>query len=211
MIGLSGCFEIVEDVTVHKDGSGTFKVIANLSQSKTQLKSIMLLDSINGYPVPKESGIDLQIRKAAEAMANTDGITGVEVETDFDAFIFTVNCNFTSIKVLNQAILAAGKLLHQGPEPVPITESFRFDGDSFERIGKYATAKVFSKLSQQDKAPFTGASYITVYRFDTEVTSCSNTAAKLSTNGKTVFLKLGIEDILQEKSQLSNSIQLSTP
>ncbi len=208
---LTGCFEIVEDVTLRRDGSGTFKVVANLSQSKTQLKSVMLLDSINGYPVPKEMEIDRQMRKAAEAMAQTSGISSMSVNTDFENFIFTMSCEFDNIQTLNQAIEAAAKHMHRGKDPLPKIESFRFVEGTFERIGKYTTAKVFSQLNQQDKAAFEGANYVAVYRFENEVSTISNPSAKKSANGKTVFLKLPIEDLLLEKSNLSNSIQLLAP
>ena len=55
----TSCFEIVEEVTLKKDGSGEMSFSINLSQSKTKLNSIMLMDSINGYKVPKKSHFNL--------------------------------------------------------------------------------------------------------------------------------------------------------
>ena len=50
---LSSCFDIVEEIDLNENGSGTYGITLNLSQSKIRLSSIMLLDSSQGYKVPK--------------------------------------------------------------------------------------------------------------------------------------------------------------
>ena len=45
---LSSCIEIIDDISMNNDGSGTFKYSINLSQSKVKVNSYLALDSING-------------------------------------------------------------------------------------------------------------------------------------------------------------------
>ncbi len=53
----TGCFEIIEEVSLNEDGSGKVTLTLNLSRSKTRINSIMLLDSVNNYEVPSEQEI----------------------------------------------------------------------------------------------------------------------------------------------------------
>ena len=49
---LNSCIEIFDDLTIHNDGTGTFKYNINLSSSKLKINSILALDSLNGVKVP---------------------------------------------------------------------------------------------------------------------------------------------------------------
>jgi hypothetical protein len=50
---LTSCIELIDDITINSDGSGKLKYSINLSSSKTECNSLILLDSLNGYKVPK--------------------------------------------------------------------------------------------------------------------------------------------------------------
>ena len=52
LFGLSSCIEIIDDLSLKSDGSGTFKYSVNLSSSKIKVNSILALDSIDGKKVP---------------------------------------------------------------------------------------------------------------------------------------------------------------
>jgi len=47
VLSLSSCFEIVEEITMNDDGSGNILMTLNFSRSKSKIKSILLMDSIN--------------------------------------------------------------------------------------------------------------------------------------------------------------------
>ena len=49
---LSSCIEIIDDIKLNLDGSGTFKYNINLSSSRTKVNSIIALDSIDGRKIP---------------------------------------------------------------------------------------------------------------------------------------------------------------
>ncbi|MEC3880624.1 hypothetical protein [Parapedobacter sp. 10938] len=57
----SSCFQLIKEMTVNSDGSGTFALTANLSQSRSKLASVMLLDSINGHKVPSKPDVRKEI------------------------------------------------------------------------------------------------------------------------------------------------------
>ena len=58
---MASCFEIIEDINVHKNGSGTYKFIVNLSQSKNQIDKIRTQDSILHFKVPTTAMADAKI------------------------------------------------------------------------------------------------------------------------------------------------------
>ena len=58
---LSSCIELIDDLTIHNDGSGTFKYTMNLSSSKIKVNSILALDSINGKKVLSKAEIKSKI------------------------------------------------------------------------------------------------------------------------------------------------------
>ena len=88
LFSLTGCFEVVEEVTLNEDGSGKVTFNINMSQSKTKLNSIMLMDSINGYKIPKKSDINNAILKIEQHLKNTPGISNINKVVDYKNFIF---------------------------------------------------------------------------------------------------------------------------
>ena len=75
LLSLSSCFEIVEDVTFKNDGSGIFKLIVNLSQSKNEINSLMKLDSSSGYNIPTEREINAYLDQALKTLKNEKNIS----------------------------------------------------------------------------------------------------------------------------------------
>jgi len=49
---LGSCFEVIEDITIRKNGSGHVKVILNASQSRSDIAALLLLKEVNGHPIP---------------------------------------------------------------------------------------------------------------------------------------------------------------
>ena len=58
---LQSCFEIVEQVFIKEDGSGTFELVLNMSKSKTKINSIMKMKKVNGHDVPDKEEIAKKI------------------------------------------------------------------------------------------------------------------------------------------------------
>ncbi|MBL0359080.1 MAG: hypothetical protein IPP72_20435 [Chitinophagaceae bacterium] len=54
---LQSCFEIIEQVFVKNDGTGTFQLVLNMSKSKTKISSILKMKTVNGHAVPTKEEI----------------------------------------------------------------------------------------------------------------------------------------------------------
>ena len=93
-ITMSSCLEILEDVKINNDGTGTFKLIVNLSQSKGSIAKIMAQDSIQGKAIPSKDNIVLHINTVINQLKTQEGISNVNNTIDLDNFIFNISFDF---------------------------------------------------------------------------------------------------------------------
>jgi hypothetical protein len=63
LFSLTSCIELLDDLTINKDGSGKFKFNVNLSSSKVETNSILALDTVDGNHVPKREDIEKEIKE----------------------------------------------------------------------------------------------------------------------------------------------------
>lgn len=206
---VSSCFEIVEQVKLNKDGTGDLKLIVNMSQSKTKLKSIMLMEKVNGYRVPQKD----EIKKEGEDMANiakkVEGISDVYVSSDFDNYIFTFSCTFKNTDALNEMIYQMAKSKDK-KGAVKKQDYLSYDPSSKKAIRSFdfLWKEKYQQLKSEDKEVFESATYTGIYRFDETITTATNNKTKISPNKKASMLRLNINDIINERATIANEIKL---
>lgn len=207
---LSSCFEVVEEINLRNDGTGDVILTINLSQSKTKVASVMLLDSVQGYKVPSKQKIQKELAEAVAYLKKSEGISNVKSSSDFTNYIATISFTFKDVSNINNItrnILAKQKIKATN------TSSYSFNKATKTFSRKYqpvTTAKSeFNKLKNQDKAVFNGAMYTSIYRFESPVTNVTNLASNLSKTKKAVMLKSSITNLINGKVNVSNQIQLS--
>ncbi len=203
-----GCFEVLEEITLNDDGSGHITMTVNISQSKTKLKSVMLMDSINNYKVPSQSDIRTNIEKMTAEVKKIDGVSNVSHTINFDDFIFSVSCDFVSVDVLNKVITHFGSegRVHQ---PMDINQfSYSPKTKTFKRSYNVNLSKEISKVNTKDREILDGASITTIYRFESEIASSANSDARIAGSNKAIMLKVGAQDMISDKKNIKNTIVL---
>jgi len=207
---LSSCFEVVEEISMRNDGTGDVVLTINLSQSKTKVASVMLLDSVQGYKVPSKQKIQQELNEAVAYLRKSKGISNVKSTSDFNNYIATVSLSFKDVSDINNI---TKNILTQQKIKATNTSSYSFNKVTKTFLRKYqpvGTAKTeFNKLKSKDKAVFNGATYTSIYRFESLVTSTSNPASNVSKSKKAVMLRSSIMDLINGKTNVSNQIQLS--
>lgn len=207
---LSSCFQVIEEINMHDDGTGDVILTINLSQSKTKVASVMLLDSVQGYKVPSKQKIQQELNEAVVYLKKTPGITNVKSTSDFNNYIASISFSFKEISNINNI---TRNILAQQKIKATNISSYSFNKSTKTFIRKYqavSTAKTeFNKLKNQDKAVFNTATYTSIYRFESPVSSSSNPASNISKSKKAVMLKSSIMDLINGKANVSNQIQLS--
>ncbi len=204
----SGCFEVIEEVMLNDDGSGQITMTVNISRSKTKLKSIMLMDSINDYKVPSETDIKRNMSEMISEIKSIDGVGNVTHTMNFDDFIFSVTCDFENVDVLNSVITHFSTDSHK--KVLEDNKQFMYNTDSklFTRNYHYNLAEEIKKVKRSDKKVLEEASVTTIYRFESEIASVANESSRVAGNKKAVMLKVDVPDIIANKTSIKNSIKL---
>ncbi|GGH17142.1 hypothetical protein GCM10011418_19900 [Sphingobacterium alkalisoli] len=210
VFSLSSCFDIVEEINVQSNGAGKVKAILNLSKSKTKVASLMLLDSVNGIKVPSKTTIQKEMNDIVLLLRKTKGVSNVNSNLDFNNYIATLECNFNNVAALNaftKTLSAKFKTNISG------YTTYAYDPSSKVFVRKYNASqdakKEFAKLKGENQKAFNDAYFTSIYRFSDPVKSQQNSKASLSPNRKAVMLRTGMLDLINGKTNLSNTISLN--
>lgn len=207
---LTSCFEIIEDVTLNKDGSGQMKLTLNLSQSSTKLSAIMMMDSIQGYKVPDRAGITEQLQEAADWLRTQKGIGDVNQSVNFNDYIAVISFSFRNVNDINHL---PQKLLEQYKVKTKLSATYAYDPDHAKFARRYTYSnevkEQFSRLKERDREVLKAASYVSIFRFEKSINSFSNKGAKLSKNQQAIMQRFPLSDLISGKADISNEIHLS--
>jgi hypothetical protein len=205
---LQGCFELIEQVFVRNNGSGTFQLVLNMSKSKTKISSIMKMKTVNGHDVPTKEQITQKVADLEKTIQKTSGISNVKTTLDFDNYIVTLNCNFTNVNSLNNAVKNIGDK-EKNKQP-GIENNYQFDAaaKTFSRLNRFSLKDEYQKLGNADREVFATANYTGIFRFENDIAAASNKESKTAANKKAVMLKLNALDIISNKKSIENKITL---
>lgn len=207
-ISLTSCFEVIEDVTVHKNGSGTYKFIVNLSQSKNQIDKIRSQDSILHYKVPNTARIDEKIVEVKNKLQSITGISNVSIKQDHINYIYNLSCDFKNVSALNAAVQGIWKNYDKNA-PATI-DLYSYENGIFKRnannsevehLTKSANSQIIEMLQKSD--------YTIICRFDTIVTNSNSMNYSLSASKKATLYKNDIWSTIAVKGKSNNSITIA--
>ena len=100
---MTACFDITEDITINKDGSGTYVSTTDASKLSEQLGMLAAMDT-TGELIPKlKYSLDSSFSANFSQYAAIKGVSKVKVDTS-KAYIYKVTLDFTDINALNGVI-----------------------------------------------------------------------------------------------------------
>jgi hypothetical protein len=211
VFGLSSCVEILDDLTLNLDGSGTFKYNINLSSSKVKVNSILALDSLDGKKVPKLPEIKTKINLFKTSLAGQPGISNVKIETDYEQFIVKLSCDFTDVTKLQEGLKNA--IASVDPSIKDASDYshnwITWSGDKLERTIPNISQKSFTNMKQSDLDLLKTGSYTTVSRFAKTISKTDNTSATVSKSRTAVMLKANAYLLTKNPKILENTIHLN--
>lgn len=210
LFSLYSCIEISDDITIHNDGSGTFRYKINLSESKIKVNSILALDSIDGKPVPSIAQISSKVNEFVRLLDAQAGISNVLVEENYTDFIFKFSCDFTSIKQLQDAIRLSIAQISKDKLTSPADQYWlSWDGNTLIRnVPSYLTQQIKSYKIQEVELLKEGV-YTSIARFDRPVVSFQNKTATLSKNQMAVMVRANTFALKENQHLLDNTITLA--
>lgn len=207
---LTGCIEIIDDLSFNEDGSGTFKYMINLSSSKVKVNSILALDSLDGNRVPSITEISNKIDNFIDALREKEGISNVTMSADYDNFIFKLSCDFASLEDLQRGLKNVIRDQIKTKEVEDIDYHWlTFEDDVLKRSIPTITVKKAKEINHEDNDLLKSGSYTSITRFYKEVSSCANPSSVISKNKKAVMLKTDPFSLIHNQHLLDNTIYLS--
>lgn len=209
LFSLSSCIEIIDDLTLNSDGSGTFKYNVNLSSSKVKVNSILALDSLDGKKVPSLDEIKGRVDKIAQELRKQPGITQVVVDADYTEFILRLSFDFTSLEALQDGVKAVIKIESGDRELKQMDYSWvNFENNVLTRSIPQLSIKQSKELDDADRELLKQGSYTAITRFSNEIDSYSNENAMLSKNKRAVLLRTDPYSLMQQPNLLDNTIRV---
>jgi hypothetical protein len=208
--GLTSCIEIIDDISLKNDGSGTLKYTINLSSSKVKINSILALDSLDGKKVPSIPETEERIASFKKKLSAKTGISNVTIESNFTDYIFKLQCDFTNVLALQNALK---DVIEEESKEKNIPELdhnwLSWDGSKMTRSIPEITVKKTKDLKTEDIELMKQGNYTSITRFERAVEKFDNTAAVLSKNKMAVMIKTNPYALTQNSNILENSIYLS--
>jgi hypothetical protein len=207
---LSSCIEIIDDITLKNDGSGTLKYTINLSESKVKINSILALDSLDGKKVPSIPEMEERIASFKKKLSAQTGISNVTIESNFTNYIFKLQCDFTNVVALQNALK---DVIEEESKEKNIPELdqnwLSWDGSKMTRSIPEITVKKTKEIKAEDIELMKQGNYTSITRFERAVEKFDNAAAVLSKNKMAVMIKTNPYALTQNSNILENSIYLT--
>jgi hypothetical protein len=208
---LTSCIEIIDDLTLNADGSGTFKYTINLSSSKVKVNTILKIDSLNGKKVMKLPEIKANINQFKSNLASQAGISNVKIEINDTEFLVKLSCDFTDINRLQDAIKNSLASMDSG---IKSSTDFSFNwiswnGSIFERSIPEFSQRQIKDLKQEDMDLLKTGNYTLISRFSKAVEKCDNPNAVISKSKTAVMLKANAYSLTKNSKILENTIYLN--
>ncbi len=207
---LSSCIEIIDDIAIKNDGSGTFKYTVNLSSSKIKINSILALDSLEGRRVPSIEEIQQKVAAFKSKLEGKPGISNVTLEENYNEYIFKLKCDFTNISALQNALK---EVIQEESKEKNIAELehtwLSWDGQKMGRSVPEFTIKKTKEFKQEEIDRLKEGNYTSISRFERPVEKFDNPSAVLSSNKLAVMIKTNPFVLSQNADVLENTIYLS--
>ena len=207
---LSSCIEIIDDLSIHSDGTGTFKYSINLSSSKLKVNSILSLDSLDGKKVPDLAEIEGKITEFKNLLSQEPGISTVKTDLNTNDFILKITIDFNSISQLQSGIKSVLIRLSKEKDHYAIEEDWiSWDGKTLNReIPSAVTSKVKTfEYSEMDLLK--SGTYTSITRFDKPILKTSNSNCKLNPARTASMLQVNTFDLKLNNSLIENTITLT--
>lgn len=210
LFSLVSCVEIIDDISMNSDGSGTFKYVVNLSGSKVKVNSVLALDSLDGKRVPSIEEIKNIIAEYKVKLGDKEGISNVKVETDFDNFILRFQCDFSNVLALQKAIREIVIEKDKSEELKEINHIWlSWDGTKLTRSVPSLTTETTKKFKGEDIEALKKGSYSTITRFDRQIEKSENPLAVIAPSKLACRIKTNPYELINNLKILENTIYLS--
>jgi hypothetical protein len=200
---MTACFDITEDITINKDGSGTYVSTTDASKLTEQLSMLAAMDT-TGEMMPKlKYSLDSSFSANFGQYAAMSGVSKVKIDTSKE-FVYKVTLDFNNIATLNAVINVDKKEDSQ-------KNLYAWSKGKLTRkesgIGMGEMGMEDEQQKEMAKSMLKDMKYKIVYHLPKKVKGITNKQATLSSDKKTVTLECSLLDIMDKKLSLGNEVK----
>ncbi len=204
----TGCLEFIEEITLNKDGSGTYEVTLNLSASQTRINSLLALDSLNGKKVPTRREMHEKFETFVEELNSKSTITSATGDFNDEQWIGSIAIDFEELEPMQETVIQA--LSKKEMDTAPYEIRWNEKKTMFSRVlATDSLEKWRKKIEKEDEQQLEKGKVVFIQRFDQPISSCSSSAVRMAKNNKAAMLMTSPLSLLKKPEQLNFSIQLA--
>ena len=198
---LTGCFDILEEVTVKTDGSGQYTNKIDASKFSEQMQSFAAFDS-TGEMIPKmKYSLDSTFSSTWANYKTIKGVSNVKIDTS-KAYVYVLTFDFTNFEALNKAI-GFGK-------PADQQNVYAWEKGKISRKDMPLNMGDMKTDDESQKEMLKGflqdMKYTTIYHLPNDAKKVSNKDAKISADKKTVTLECNMLELMDGKVKVNNDV-----
>lgn len=196
VVTFSSCFEIAEEITIEKNGSGKYVNKIDASKFMEQMQMMAALDT-TGEMMPKlKYSLDSTFADSWTAYKKVKGISNVKIDTSKE-FVYILSLDFDNVTSLNTA-LGTGKGANE--QNMYVWEKGKISRKDVPlNLGDMKTE---DEQLEMYKSFMTDFKYSIVFKVPNKVKKVSNESAKTSEDKKIVTLETNMADVLDGKAKL---------
>lgn len=216
-IGFSSCFDILEEYHFNSDGSGSAKMIVDVSKMVDMMEAFgSALDSTSEGSESIDEMFDKN--ESIETLKKLPGISNIVNLNSKENKVIGYSYDFSNIEALNNAIVAGRDNLGLGEMLGTNEMNTESDNEnSFSLVKKKFKRVMDMKMDQEEDSEnaeymgmammmFKEAKYTTVYSFDRKIKKVKNAAALIGASGKQVTIENSLADLI--KGDASNTAEI---
>lgn len=196
----TGCLDIIEEITINKDGSGTYVTAYDITKLADTYGT---LDSTGQSIKDTKKTLDSTFEVLKNKIASLNGVSAAYLDKS-EKNVTKLRLNFTNINVLN-------KVLDQDKKDASEMNLYsQSKGRLTRKAGGISSLMGGDEEEEQNEmmSPFLAEmKYRIIYHLPAAVKKMTNEDATLSNDKKTVTLEVSIEDVKEKRKTLSNEIK----
>ncbi len=201
---LTGCLEILEELTVKKDGSGSFVYRVDAAKMMEQMSAFAAMDT-TGEMIPKmKHSLDSTFMSQWEKYKEIKGISNIKVDTSTE-YVYKVSFDFVDFAALN-----AARNLEQKPEN---QNAYAFEKGKIIRKNNIGDmpANLTGENSDEEssamaKQMLAEMKYTLIFHLPNKVKEVTNKAAVIADDKTTVTLETNLGDVIEKKTEIGLEI-----
>ena len=203
---VTSCLEVIEEITIKKDGSGTYSSTVDASQMAEQMAMLGSMDT-TGEMMPKmKFSMDSTFLSSFAQVSKVEGIKNFKVDTS-KAYVYTYTVDFKDVATLNK-IVAVGK----SNSKVDASNLYSFSKGKISRRNEMAnnSNSMMGDMGEQEemaKTMLKDMKYTVIYHVPNKIKGNKNKMSVLSDDKKTLTLQCSMLDIVEGKAKLEDEVK----